>query len=414
MSDRFAPVVSAERLAGLAYRPRRGVVALAGGVRKSVDADRLTVQALLTYPVRDLAGDYVRPQGLAWDAFAADPAVDVEHSGLTVAWCRESLSRPGAPLAVEHHDLVIDGTSHRLPVATSYFDASCKKSMQVFRLVAEDKLPGVSLEFEPLAGRRLGKSTLEPRDAYEFTSCRVLRYTHCATPVNPGALTVTKAVDALLPVIQTGKLGGEQLDPALWGALKKSLSAYTPRRVTVRVEKAMPETDETPETVYDEAADANPGDVGAEAPATPTVQAHYDCAQMISDVLAHVRELLLTSEHVKGRQWLEKKLAKIEGDVEDIKANGDRIDGELAGGTEPPDGEPVGEEVEKDEEGVIKGIRPVYRKAIKRFSLAELKAAGLREAKLPPPEEAAALAAQLDELRRQRRLLERDEARYAG
>ena len=385
------PQFTPERFAGFAYEAPGGLVALAGRLcRKSADSKNLTIKSVLTYPVHDRAGDYIRPEGLDFSSFALDPRVDVEHSlkpqfgGLIVAWCRKSLSRPDAPLAIEQLNLDVDGEQHRLPVATSYFDSSSRASMQCFRLVEEDKLPGVSLEFRPLAGRRLGKSLLEPRDAYEFTRCDVHRYTHCAIPVNPGALTITKSLDALLPIVQTGRLGSEELDPDLWGVLKKSLSAFTPRRVLVHVEKAMADDDQ-PETVYDDAGKDDMDlpteeETPAEAPALGGIAALYAKAQALLDACSQNEEGMQSSDSPELRKFAEKMRAKVEAIAEEIKGMADKHDAKLNGTAEPetetPE-EPADVDMDTDDDGMLKAIRGPYKvilKAVraKRFTEREI------------------------------------------
>lgn len=361
------------------------------------DPSAMTVTAILTWPTRDVAGDFVRPSGLDFAPHAADPWVDLEHGfdpdvgRRPVGWARESLARPGGDYAVSWGTFDVDGTPHRLPVGTTHFDPSDRVSSQVFALVERDALPGVSLEFEPVAGcmKSLGPSPMGYRpelgsaDAYRFDRASVVRWTHCARPVNEGALTAVRkslgghVPDPLATILSSGRVGGEALDPFI----RKALAAYAPKlnRSVVRVEKAV--NDDDNETIYDEAApeaetpETEPD--GDEAPATPTVQAHYDVAQGIIDLCEQARQQLESSEHVKGKQYLLKALDKLESVAEDVKANGDKIDGEVSGGKEPEEGdeEPVGDEIETDDEGVMKAIRPVYKANIKRFTLAQVQKA---------------------------------------
>lgn len=340
-----------------------------------VDESAMSVVAVLTYPGVDKAGDIVRSEGLNFALHAHEPWIDLEHNGQPIAWARKSLGKPGQ-YSVQHSNLDIEGKPHTLPIGTSYFDSRDRLSSQVFDLIARDALPGVSLEFRAVPGffKALGQSPLENRPAYDFLRADVVRWCHCAVPVNPGAQTVTKslaATDPLMKILSDGKIGDEDLHPTI----KKALSVYMPSRKSFPVGKAMnlddPDTTsvyDTPEVTGAETPEATPD----EAPATPTVQAHYDVAQGLIDLCEQARGSLQSSEHMKGKQYLLKLIDKVEAMAEDAKANGDKIDGEIAGGKEPTDDEPVGDTIEKDDDGTMKAIRPVYKKAIKRFTMKEV------------------------------------------
>jgi hypothetical protein len=120
------------------------------------------------------------------------------------------------------------------------------------------------------------------------------------------------------------------------------------------------------------------------------VQAHYDAAQGILDAIDAAEARLESSEHVKGKQFLLKKFERLRAEAEDIKANGDKIDGELGGDTDdaPPadtdddDSEAAEEsdleaDMSTDEDGTLKAIRPVYARVLKarrRFKAHEIDA----------------------------------------
>lgn len=232
-------------------------------ITKAVAVDDWSVRAVLTAPVPDLAGDIVRPEGLDFRAHEADPWIDLEHGRTAagrrpVGWARKSLHRPGAPYAVEWADLDVPGVGLcRLPVGTTYFDRDDPLQRQVYELVRRDALPGVSLEFLPLEQLPIAeRSPLEPRPAYEFRKAQVLRWTHCAEPVCPEALTVTKSVPPGLEVIAKAvrdrRLGDEPLHPYLHTVLKTHLETRQVHR-----------TDGTTYTQHywvSDAADAPPAD----------------------------------------------------------------------------------------------------------------------------------------------------------
>lgn len=402
--------VGNERFANLAYHTRdAGVYAIAaldskGTFRKSVDTEALSVLSVLTFPMRDLAGDYVNPAGLDFREHVRNPVVDVEHSrhpefgNLVIAKCEH----PDGRYAVEYRTLTIDdGSTHSLPVAKSYFQRDSRASMQVFALVERDVLPGVSLEFKAISGKPLGPSPLENRQAYDFDRVSVVRYTHCAVPVCPGALTVTKSLDALIPVVQSGRIGTEVLDPTLLGVLKKAIATYTPRRVLVAggfvEKKAMPDDpNASPDTMYsDVPADDGLADGGEDAPAMGGIAAMYAKVQALLDACDQNEQDMQTSDSPELRKFMEKVRGKIAAIAEDVKAMADKHDAKLNGNgdTETPevgetdetdesgDDEGTGDtDMDRDDDGILKSIRPVYRKSIlaaraKRFTKSEIQAA---------------------------------------
>lgn len=374
-------------------------------LKKAIGANtsNLTFASLLTYPLKDLAGDYVHPSGGDFTPHHADPCIDLEHrrhptvKGMPVAWARESLDEPGAPYSVKMVPLDFDALgTHTVPIGTEYYDKSCRVSMQVFAMREQGALPASSLEFSPLPGfqKSIGWSNLEGREAYEFSRYSVHRWTVCERGVNPGALVLEKSLRShrQVPTACAKILADKRVNVAgSWEPLhERILKALLPagsqdtKGTTVRVEnKAMDyeqpddaQLDTQNETQVDEATPE--GDAGP--PAKPTVQAHYDFAQGLLDLIDQAESQLESSEHLKGKQFLTKKLEQIRGLAEDIKASGDKIDGELSGNKsdapeDDSDSEPVGDEIETDDDGVMKGIRPVYRKAIKRFKLADVQKA---------------------------------------
>lgn len=342
-------------------------------VRKAVANTRdLSVTAVLTWPGPDLVGDVVHPSGLDFAPHAADPWVDLEHNGQCVGWARKSLSRPGGPYALEW--LNIEG--HRLPVGTTYFDPHDALESQVFALVAEDALPGVSLEFLPVPRKfkAIGRGPNGP--SYEYEAGRVVRWCHCARPVNEGA-TVAKsasarpATDKLLSVLSAGRLGSEPLHPTV----KKAFAEYLPARRAFRVEKAMDPTDPMA-TAYDDPA-ATPADPAPEPEAdpgtSPTAMAANNLAQGITDLCEQVRADLAKGEHVKGRKAINKILDDVESYVEDAVKAAKMVETDLsdepADDAEPAEPEVTDEELESDEDGTLKCFSPSVKKALKRYTL---------------------------------------------
>jgi hypothetical protein len=343
-------------------------------VRKArADTRDLSVTAVLTWPGPDLVGDVVRPAGLDFSGHATDPWNDLEHNGQCVGWARKSLSRPGGPYGLEW--LTIEG--HRLPVGTTWFDPSDALSAQVFGLVAEDALPGVSLEFVPVRRKALGPGP--HGTAYAYDAARVVRWCHCARPVNEGA-TVAKsasagprATDKLLSVLSAGRLGSEPLHPTI----TKAFAEYLPPKRLVRVEKAMDEMT----TAYDDqtppAEPAPEPEPEADAGGSATEMAANNFAQGLTDLCAAARSEAEGGEHVKGRKKLAKLIADVESYVEDAVKIGMEVKKDLASVSldEPADdAEPAEPEVSEDDlqpdaDGTLKCFSPSVKKALKRYTL---------------------------------------------
>lgn len=343
--------------------------------KAAVAAEQWSVQAVLTVPLIDRAGDLVRPEGLDFSAHAADPWVDLEHGRTAVerrpvGWARKSLARPGAPYAVEWADLDVPGVGRcRLPVGTTYFDRDDPLSRQVYELVRLDALPGVSLEFEPVEAVVISpRSPLEDRPAYEFRKARVLRWSHCAEPVNPAALTVTKSlppgVEVIAKAVRDGRLAGEPLHPYLAAKFADF------RQVRVMGVKAMPDDRQT---IYDDAGDDLPinATTSDDAPANNGVSALYAHAQALLDAITQLEADL---EHTDNPQLYRDAMSMMEQVrelAEKVKALADEHDDALervrgGGGTNGDDGESGETDMSTDEEGVLKAVRPVYRAVLKR------------------------------------------------
>lgn len=373
---------------------------------KAVHSDRdWSVWAVLSLPVEDLAGDIVRPEGLDFSAHAADPWVDLEH-GLRqdvgrqpVGWARKSLWRPGEPYTVQKCALDVPGLGrHLLPIGITYFDRDHLLQRQTYQMVRQGDLPGVSLEFQPVPGcmKSRGPSPLERRDAYEFTKARVIRWTHCVEPVCPGALTVLKSLppelDSLAKTLRDGQIEGLSLHPYI----VKSLARYKPTTTLIRVEKAMPDATDTPQTAYDPTAtEEGAGDATDAAPAKPTAAAHYNFADGLLQLIDQAENDLEMSEHLKGKKFLLAKLERMRAEAEAIKGMGDKIDTETTDedGDSKADEEPSDPDMDTDEEGTLKAVRPPYRailkavRGVRRYSLAEVQK-GIEAAKEAAVEEA--------------------------
>lgn len=355
-------------------------------VRKA-DTRRLCVESVLTFPTHDLAGDWVVPEGLDFSLHEQDPSIDLEHArthikGYPVAWARESLGKPGAPYAVEMVPLNCAGPGepeewHTLPVGTSYFDPSDRIGSQTFALVEQGALPAVSLEFQTVPGayREIGWSDLERRKSLHFDKARVLKWTLCAVPVNPGALHVAKSVGlvplSIAQVLIDGRVnvGGrwEPLHPVIRKALAATGTAAAPRTTTVRVEKAaMEPDDEFDGNLGDDMGgdldtqdDALFADAVDDEPMHAGVQALYSLADALKDRCEEAKQAAKATENPEIYRVLMKLCDKVESLADEAEGHGDKHDQKLmamkngsdAGeGDEEPDSD-EGEEPEAPADG---------------------------------------------------------------
>jgi hypothetical protein len=405
--------------------------------KSRVNTSALTCRSLLTYPCVDLAGDYVRGDGCDFSAHKLDPSIDLEHGrhphvkGMPVCWARESLSKPGSPYAVEmvRLNFADDGKPadyHTVPVGTEHYDKSCPVSMQVFAMREDGSLPASSLEFKAVPGcyKSLGRSPLEPRNAYDFLRADVIRWTVCAQGVNPGALLVEKSLRQVPPglgrILTDRRVNvGGRWEP-LHGAILKALLPYAPaaNRTTVRVEqKAMFEEEDamadmgtademTPEVEVE--TDAAVEDVTNEdMPASNGVSALYAHSQGLLDLCEQLDADLENTDSAELYKEGKKLCDMAKALAEKVKAAGDKHDSKLAalkGGAEDAmaddetDDEPE-PDMETDGDGVLKAVRGVYRKAlVKRFREADLKPAKTVEKATSDlsDDEAAALLARIE------------------
>jgi len=390
-------------------------------------------KAVLSAPYPDLAGDIVNPQGIDYRIHKADPSVDLEHGrdpsvrGFPVAWARESLDEPGAPYAVEFARLNFGGDGQlddwqTVPVCTNYFDKSCRVSSQVFALVEQDALPAVSIEFRAVPGfaKALGRSPLEPRSAYHFAKADLIRWSICAKGVCPHALTLTKSAHlstqvppALGKILSDKRVNvGGKWEP-LHGVILKALSTEPqPRRTIVRVEKSMDEyeDDGALDTQAETAVEDQLPEQAESACCgpTPTAQAAYNLSQGAKDLRAQVEADLKRGEHKPGRKKLAALLEKLDAISELAMSVGKQVDADTSdddgepdgdeGEAEEPEPEATPEDMEEDEDGVLKGIPPTFKKSVKRFKLADLTPAPAPVVQKAPEDDSPALRAKIAKL----------------
>jgi hypothetical protein len=196
------------------------VRALYKGVKQP---DGVSPPAVLTYPVKDLQGDFIDPHGLTFKAFKLNPIVNWEHE------------IPVGRGSVEFKSVSLDGQVWRLPIGTTKFFKSANDTRglklnkldangnvvgqysanecveaaeQAKALVCNRVTQGVSIEFRPIDFHAIGKSLARgPQgQAFRFTAADCLGWAHCVQPVNPGAMQLLdksfREYDSFHPMIK--------------------------------------------------------------------------------------------------------------------------------------------------------------------------------------------------------------------
>ncbi len=362
-------------------------------LKPHVDQAKMAVTAVLTTSIADRQGDVIDPMGGDFSEHETNPVVMFHHGKQHKLPIGKAEDRNGNYTV--HAVKSADGP---VLLGTTYFAQSNRFAQDVFGLVAEDVLRGVSIGFDPLSDpdsvEQLGESPTLKRPALHFKGWKLLEYSHTPIGVNRDALTVAvyKAMD-----------GSHKLHPTLLAMLQPMAA---PRKTVVavtapaRVEKAAMDDDDDATAVdpdddtgggvatdddtgdFDPATDdpsADPalagGDTGGmqpdpEAP-SPTVQAMLDGSQGLLDLASAIEMAMKKSEHMKGRKYATKLCAKMRSDAAAAKKFADAVTAELAGGDEAgddmdADGDGVADdeegddEVETDDDGAIvaKGYTP--------------------------------------------------------
>lgn len=228
---------------------------LTGRTYKSADGNAII--SVLTYPIHDLAGDYVRPDGGDWSKYPNHPVVNWAH-GIPVgrgAVELKALEFDGkvTNVAVGYTQFYksaadldgIDRTEFDSPTTRKaigqYSIADCLRAAEdAEQLVRQDIATGVSIEFSPKG--QYGKaywdlpeySPLEKRQARHFEDWWGYGYAHARRPVNAGCRTLiddgNEVIEKCLKVAETGRLpGGHELSPLIMKSFKDD-SLVLPRR----------------------------------------------------------------------------------------------------------------------------------------------------------------------------------------
>lgn len=352
---------------GIVYRKANGkglVYRQPPGKPIAVDAKSMSVKAVLTTPIADSQGDIVDPTGFDDSVHRLNPVVFLDHH-------QGSHKLPIGKAETPTGDYTV--ASITLPdgrpaiVGETFFSQKSKVATEIFELVSEDILRGVSMGFMPAHDDRavplpgavsvIRKSRGDERGSFHFHEWTLHEYSHTPQPVNPEALTIR---------IEKSRAGG--WSPELTRAIEPFLITKSRRPAMVRggyggpsvVNKAMDEIPMEPEVA--EPAEPLEDDMAAEMDVddsvTPTARAAYDGAQGLMDLATMIEELLAKGEHVKGKQKLMKCLENLRSEAEELTAIGDMVSGELGGKSdEESDTEPDPEPIETGDDGeiVVKG-----------------------------------------------------------
>lgn len=399
-----------------------------GRTFQKANTHKMCVDSILSWPYPDLAGDIVDLDGIDFTPHQSHCEIDLEHArthlkAYPVAWARESLSKPGAPYAVERVFMNLAGAGepdewHTVPIGTSYFDPKDRISSQTFALVEQGLLPAVSLEFRMIQGffKARGWSDLENRPSYDFGKVNADKWTLCARPVNGGAMhleddTILKAHPVpvgLATILRDRRVSvGGQWEP-LHGRLLKALAdVVQPSSTTtahIRWGKAMePDEDDDFGAM---GGDGFPDESGTDADLMPDMEEGMGAppANGVSAIYAHVQALedaadalendLNNSDNPKLITEVRATLADLRKHSAKLKKLGDKHDAKLqavkGGAAEPDDADDADSEGDdtpdmgRDEEGILKAVRPVYRPAllsIKKAQPRRLKASEVHKAK---------------------------------
>jgi hypothetical protein len=384
-----------------------------GVVFKAVDGDddagfpRVSPEAVLTYPQRDLQGDYVEPDGGVWDEF--------HRLGRVVNFDHGPAVGTGV---VSMKSLDVNGRRCDVPVGVTTFfqsaadlrglrpvrrdargsvvgvwdaDTCLEYAAQVAPLVADGTLDGVSLEFRPagpegLAFKAIGPSPMLARPAYHIWAWEGVSWAAaCHVPVNPDAGYARKAFPyddtPLAPRIERAyKLVHER--PNTLDLIRKSLTplarlARTPGRTTAAVRRPHPMATATHPKLLKKAEDylpppddamatpdAPPDPPTAEAaPASdmkPTPAALFQLAQTVLDAADMGEQMAAAGEHTGGLKLLARHCEAARTLAAKIKADAEKIAADVGGdapAADEADADAEPEPVELDEEtGVLKSL----------------------------------------------------------
>jgi hypothetical protein len=302
---------------------------------------------VLTYPIKDLDGDFVQPDGGTWD------------KSLSVNWDHYMpIGTNAAPVLMK--SVRVDGEVYNLPIGqTKFFQKSAdlkgfdlgkyterevlQASEQAQGLVECGAAPGVSMEFYAKQLKAIGPSLQRGRDgkAYQIDQWHGVGWAHTAKPVNQMAQVV--AVDA---IIKSLNKYGNVYHPLI----KKSLLAGIPetQRKTFHMgtlfEKAVDTPDDGDGDRYalhdsdpsqgaednDHDADNQPEQAQGPQPGG-VIAGLMNLNQLIEDGIAGFEMSMMTSDNPKAIKDCGKMLADIRAIAGKLTAYADNMQAQIQG-----------------------------------------------------------------------------------
>lgn len=366
--------------------------AFSGRVYKSAPKSG-PVPAILTYPLTDYAGDYVRPGGGDWSGVQFRPVTNWTHEipvGVGSV-CLKSLTLGGETSPVDYGettffqsagdlhgvDLTQRQTGTYKPIGTYSQKAVLTAAEQVERLVRDDVATGVSVEFKAAGPKGSAWWELDEFSELEGRRCRHyedwtgLKYAHALQPVNPGARTLlttdVEHMEKAIRIAESGRLGSAPLCDVVMKSFRPLANLSRPNnRISVRVEnKAMEEDFDTPPGGTVAMDEETP--VATDGP-TPAVKTCIEGAQMLLDLCDQLDASIGQSEHKKARKYVAKIIAELQATADEMNAMGDKVRAELEDDGEAEvaeesdtDEPPVEDDADLDDDIEEKAITPIVR-----------------------------------------------------
>lgn len=182
----------------------RLAIATDGAQLAAVDPQRMTATGVISTIDRDRVGDEVVPEGCDLTRYALNPVVFFGHQQFPLPIGKAMDPSGRLTVVVEPGKRVL---------ATTWFSQSNPEAVQIFALIAEKMLPGISIGFNPLEEpEKLGEVPGNLYAGFRFNKWELLEYSHVGLPCNPYATL-------LRGVLSKGMIGGERLRPLVSKAL---------------------------------------------------------------------------------------------------------------------------------------------------------------------------------------------------
>lgn len=208
-----------------------------------------------------------------------------------------------------------------------YFVQYDPVAMQVFRLIDDGFMPGISVGFDPVPGQYeiIGNRPDGRGKALRYFQWKLLEISHTPLGVNPEALTIA---------VQKGRVGSDPMHPLITKSLS-SLMLPTPVQAngfTPPETKAMATSPEKPKEgkpADEESADAKKlgtevekpaakpapdehKDKGEKAPMKPSPAGMLHCIQALHDVHGHMEKAMANAEHPESLEAVEHAKAMVQ------------------------------------------------------------------------------------------------------